>query len=274
MGERKMKYSIKKIANLLGISIEAVRNYEKCGLIEPQRNEQNNYRKYNAIDLNVIRRARSYMSYGFSLAEATDMLLNQDLFGVAKALEEREAALEKQLMLDYQILQFTKNHAQYLTRISAGERECAVEMSPAFYGLIYREKSQFFEDEGLQQRIKEWNDIRPFAETFIVYAQSCFQSYKAKTKGGICIEKRYASFFGICEDEYVRYYPPRKAIHTIIPHVYEPDMDHNLFEFDYVARWAEKRDLTITDDAFGRVLHTSKASGTWKHYMEMWVPID
>ena len=72
--EADMKYSIGEIANLLGISIVAVRNYEKCGLIEPQRNEQNNYREYNAIDLNLIRRARTYMSYGFSLGESTYML--------------------------------------------------------------------------------------------------------------------------------------------------------------------------------------------------------
>lgn len=81
-----MKYSISEIANLLGISIVAVRNYEKCGLIEPIRNEQNNYREYNAIDLNLIRRARSYMSYGFSLNEATDMLQSDDLFDMADAL--------------------------------------------------------------------------------------------------------------------------------------------------------------------------------------------
>ena len=96
-----MQYSIGDIANLLGISLVSVRNYEKCGLLEPERNEKNNYRKYNAIDLNLIRRARFLMSYGFSLSEATQILLHESLPGLAASMKEREAALQKQLFLDY-----------------------------------------------------------------------------------------------------------------------------------------------------------------------------
>ena len=111
-----MKYSIGEIAKMLGISIVAVRNYEKCGLIEPLRNEQNNYREYNAIDLNLIRRARSYMSYGFSLNEATEILKNEDLSGLAEALKDKEAGIERELERQYHLLSFTRQHAAYLER--------------------------------------------------------------------------------------------------------------------------------------------------------------
>lgn len=269
-----MKYSISDIANFLGISIVAVRNYEKYGLIEPQRNEQNNYREYHAIDLNIIRRARSYMSYGFSLAEATDMIVHGDLNKVGAELEKKEADIEKKMMFDYQLLMFTKRHAEYLKRISVGEGECAVEMSPAFYGFTFRENAQFLEDRRLKQRAQKWNDIRPFVETFIILKKSCFEELKMRDKAGLCIEERYAAFFSIEADECVKYYPARKAIHTIIRHTYEPDINYDHFEFDFVTEWARRRGFRIVDDAFGRVLHSTKASGKWQHYMEIWVPIE
>ena len=106
-----MKYSVGDIANLLGISIVAVRNYEKCGLIKPERNELNNYREYNAIDLNLIRRARSYMSYGFSLNDATEMLKSDDLLALAEHLERIEPEVEQRVMREYQLLAFIKQHA-------------------------------------------------------------------------------------------------------------------------------------------------------------------
>lgn len=272
--EEIMKYSAGDIANLLGISIVAVRNYEKYGLVDPQRDEQNNYRKYEPIDLNVIRRARSYMSYGFSHQEAAEIMLGTDLEGMAQALKNKEKDIEKQLQFDYQLLQFTRKHAQYLHRISASEYKCTVEMSPAFYGLIYREGIRFLQDDALQKKTKIWNDIRPFAETFVIFKKQCFFNHRTQGLSGICIDEDFASFFGIEQDEYVQYYPSRKTIHTIVPHGYEPEIDYSRFAFDYVLDWADQNGLSIADDAFGRVLHTSKESGEWRHYMEVWVPIE
>ena len=269
-----MKYSISEIANLLGISIVAVRNYEKCGLIEPERNEQNNYREYNAIDLNLIRRARSYMSYGFSLNEATDILRDRDLSGVADALREKERSIEERLKQEYQLLQFTKRHAEYLRRISVSEGEFAIELSPAFYGLPYREGVQISEDKALHEKIRLWNDIRPFAETLLVYHRRAFECGESRYQSGLCIEERYAPFFRIEEGEHVRYYPSRKAVHTVVCHNFEPDRDENSLNFAQTMKWIRQKGYVIADDPIGRVLHTSQSTGRWIHHIEIWVPIE
>ncbi len=269
-----MKYSISEIANLLGVSIVSVRNYEKCGLIEPQRNEQNNYREYNAIDLNLIRRARSYMSYGFSLSEATEMLLENDLAGVSCELAKKEKSIERELMRQYHLLSFTRQHAAYLRRLSASEGECVIETSPAFYGFPYRTGVKIIEDKALHDRIRVWNDIRPFAETLLVYRREGFTRGVKQYQSGLCIEEQYAPLFGIEEDEYVRRYPSRKAVHAVISRTFEPDLGNWDANLERVTDWIEERGLTITDDIFGRVLHTSKSSGKWLHHIEIWAPIE
>lgn len=42
------EYSIRELSELLGISREMVRYYEKCGVISLSRNNENNYRIYVA----------------------------------------------------------------------------------------------------------------------------------------------------------------------------------------------------------------------------------
>lgn len=268
-----MKYNISDIANLLGISVVAVRNYEKSGLIDPERDEQNNYRRYNAIDINLIRRARAYTSYGFSLSEATNLLQEAELAGMAHALKQKETEMEAQLLRDYQKYLFTRQHAAYLERISASGRECSIEVSPTFYGILYREQTEIFQDKCLHEIVSEWNDIRPFAETMIFFQRDAFINRNNRYQSGLCIEEAYAQQLNIEESKYIRRYPSQKAVHTIIQSVFEPEKVISEFEFDYVLKWIQDKGFTISGDVVGRILHTSKASGKWLHHVEIWVPI-
>lgn len=272
--EKKVKYSISDIANLLGISIVTVRNYEKCGLIEPVRNEQNNYRQYNAIDMNLIRRARSYMSYGFSLNESTGMIFDKDLSELSQLIQSKECQIEKQILRDHQLLRFLREHSSHLQRVSASIGECIIEMSPALFGFTYREGLNMLKDEKLLEVTRYWNEIRPFAETFQVFALTSFIDGRIKNQTGLCIGEKYAKFFGIREDEYIRYYPPRKSIYAIVQYTFEPDVNRDEFEFDFVAEFAKRKGVNLAGDAIGRVLHTSKSTGKWLHYIEIWVPIE
>ena len=69
-----MKYKIGEVARLLGVSIEAIRFFEKRGLINPTRDEISGYRMYSAAELNVLMRIRGYAKCGFTLAETASLI--------------------------------------------------------------------------------------------------------------------------------------------------------------------------------------------------------
>lgn len=50
----KTQYTIHDVAALLGISADAIRLYEKEGLVEPERNPQNGYRYYGFDQIHKI----------------------------------------------------------------------------------------------------------------------------------------------------------------------------------------------------------------------------
>lgn len=267
-----MKYSISDIANLLGITPVSVRNYEKCGLIEPERNKKNNYREYNAIDLNLIRRARLMMSYGCSLSEATDIIRNKDLKGMSAAMYAKEAELERQLMLDYQKLSLLRQHADYMQRISVDSDECSIEMSPDLFGFLYRDGDQIYQDEPFAQKIRLWNSC-PFAETLVLFSAPSFMRKEMVFQSGLCMLARHKRLIGLEDETGTVCFQPRPSVFCHTTCRFESDRPADYFPFSHVVDWMAQRGLTPKGDIVARVLHTSHSTGEWLHHMEIWVPI-
>ena len=133
--ENAPKYRAGEIANLLDISIVALRNYEKLGLIAPARYYQNNYRQFDAIEFNLLRRARSYIGLGCSMREAVNLMLHSPLSDLAPVFHKKAEDLAAQIEREIQVLDFLRSRAEHLARISSSDGECFIENSPGMYVL-------------------------------------------------------------------------------------------------------------------------------------------
>jgi len=73
MNDKLMKIS--EIATSLGISVKAMRVYERLGIIKPvEINKQNGYRYYSAKQVNQLSTLIELLKLGFSLAEIKKLL--------------------------------------------------------------------------------------------------------------------------------------------------------------------------------------------------------
>lgn len=64
-----MKISIGAMARAFDLSDEALRYYEKKGLVTPERNVQNGYRTFSRTDIQRVANIKRYQNQGFSLEE-------------------------------------------------------------------------------------------------------------------------------------------------------------------------------------------------------------
>ena len=64
-----MNISIGAMARAFGLSDEALRYYEKKGLVTPTRNNQNGYRTFSRTDIQRVSNIKRYQNQGFSLDE-------------------------------------------------------------------------------------------------------------------------------------------------------------------------------------------------------------
>lgn len=97
-------YSIHEAAELLGISADAIRLYEKNGLVEPIRNESNGYRYYEGAQIQRIMGISLYRKLDVSIAEIKRLLQVSDFEtmissfeGFIKKREEDIKALQNQV---------------------------------------------------------------------------------------------------------------------------------------------------------------------------------
>lgn len=70
------KYRIGEIAELLNVSKEMIRYYERCGIIAPDRTESN-YREYSALDLAFLTEAVILSKFDLNIAEVGQKKIEQ-----------------------------------------------------------------------------------------------------------------------------------------------------------------------------------------------------
>lgn len=123
--------SIGKVAKATGLTVVAVRHYEKLGLIHSTRQE-NSYRLYSNEDIARLKLIRKAKELGFSLKEIEELikLESMDVKGhdVKEVLHTKLARIEEQL----QFLQNLKETYQVLLKSCHGNMpvsECPIMQS-------------------------------------------------------------------------------------------------------------------------------------------------
>ncbi len=90
-----MAYSIKKIADLAGVTTRTLRYYDKIGLLKPAGVGKNGYRYYDQGNLLHLQQIMFYRELDMPLDDIL-LILSQPDFNLVEALENHRAALIKQ----------------------------------------------------------------------------------------------------------------------------------------------------------------------------------
>lgn len=85
---------IKEVENIIGITKANIRYYEKEGLLEPVRNEENNYREYSAEDVECLKRIKTLRLLGISISEIKQ--LNDEQLLLKDVMENRLNRLQEE----------------------------------------------------------------------------------------------------------------------------------------------------------------------------------
>lgn len=87
-----MKYTIKKLAELAGISTRTLRYYDQIGLLKPGHVNESNYRIYNKKNVNKLQQIMFYRSLDFPLSKIKQLMDDPD-FSELQALQEQQKLL-------------------------------------------------------------------------------------------------------------------------------------------------------------------------------------
>lgn len=150
--QKQIQYTIHDVSELLGISADAIRLYEKAGLVEPLRNPVNGYRYYTFEQIQSIMGIALYRQIDVGLAEIGELLKHQTFSGISDKfsdfIEESEEEIRRQ-QVRIEKLRFMQQH---LNKLNEGINtysvqrlpDCCIMYHQEYAELWYRDMKQIF----------------------------------------------------------------------------------------------------------------------------------
>ena len=89
---------INEVAHLLCTTPDAIRLYERKGIIRPARDENNQYRWFTKDDITRLHDCKLLQNVGFSLSEISDIISTASEEELEKMLEKKAAHVEEKLL--------------------------------------------------------------------------------------------------------------------------------------------------------------------------------
>lgn len=206
---------------MIGVTTEAIRFYEKKGILRNVRDDSSSYRFYTAEDIHMLLKSRVYSQLGLSLNEIAKLLENdpEDVAPFLGTIEKQRAALKKQLELDMRRLERVDDLEQFFHRISSQSHEQKFELciQEGIYFLNNPDQGAKAPSAFVQSEFQKWANNAFFIFPAGRFSFENIQNWQYQMEWGIGVNEKYAAFLGIQQNDVVRYYPPRKCLHTILP---------------------------------------------------------
>lgn len=277
MKNQKMEYSVGELSNFFGISKDAIRLYDKMGIIAAKKSERNNYRVYSREDLLCLDYVMRLRKMEFTLEEIR-VLINES------APSKAEAMMQVQEKLIGEKIEMLKNMKTIVSdyRKSFGEiiqnlENMNIEKSPTF---IYKDVDNSLTDvmkvfQGLSQTQMSKFTFVCEKETFL--SDDFSEDIKNREKR----QKMFKYAVTIIDDEHLagrdgfnheqfKVISPYKCVHSIVKNY--TNIDYSGFE--KMRKFIVENRLHIVDDPIFRVVSFRNNKKESIDYYDVWVPIE
>ena len=136
-----IQYTIHEVAALLNISTDAIRLYEKEGLVTPTRNPENGYRYYDTEQIHRIMGICLYRKLNVSIAEIKRLPAVSTLGDLSESfsgfIDSRKKEIGR-LTLEVEKMSYMKQH---LDTLDEGSRTISIRTLPAVYPLYHQDSA-------------------------------------------------------------------------------------------------------------------------------------
>ena len=261
------------ISKWMGLSDEGIRLYERYGIIHPEKDEQNNYRAFDVMDMGMLLYGMVYRESGFSMKETQKLANGSSIDEVYDAYLKKIELRRQELEREHLKLARVEEIAHEIEQAKLQEGMCFVEERPAMYRLEFMEWQATVEDASKQKYTNHWlKNYLPFVMISTRYYEDTLSNsiIDIEAAGGYGVYARYAKALGIEENEHIQYYPPVRAVHTIL------SSNNEVLNPDYTKalRYIEENKLRVCGDPISFGIVNLNFNKEFKRYYHIWIPVE
>ena len=269
-----MKYKIGDVARILGVSPDILRYYEKKGVVAPAKGENNDYRYYDAWDINFLMDCLWFKNFGFSIEQIADIVHISSVTELDGMLADKETELRETIARAQLQLRRMEEHRQDLECIDRLLYRCEISDSPEFVRFINRVGNEYDIGGGLKGLARQWLKALPFNHRYFeMNADAPLPGSEESYRWGFSLTREYVDALQFEVVPPMAVIPSRKSIHTIFKNsggrgCFAPSL------LQYALNFADERDIRIFGPICGVLLASVMENDVLTGYFEAWLPIE
>lgn len=171
----KTTYTIGEVAKMLNLGIDALRFYEKKGLVHPQINKSNQYREYTMKNILEILDIIYYRHLEMSVKDIQVIVTSGSKESMKALLQSKRKETEKRIRYEQQLLKKIQYMESIYDEIDKREGVCTLRKLPASY-ILSRFDDACFVDEVVKLSQDEYV-LSSFYSTYSLSKQTYQDTY-------------------------------------------------------------------------------------------------
>ncbi len=261
------RYKIGKISELMGMTSEALRYYEREGIVEPEKDPVSGYRMYTAWDLHILIRIRMFRRYGLTLEESAYALRNCDADCIDQILEEKAHDLEEKIREEERLLARLKKDRYSLKEAQKNIGKFKVEINPAMRFLDTQRSYSIIDEK--TELYSKWIDKVPYVSSGGIFE---FTAAEGELRYGLMIDEDQVKSLGGGFTEGAVAIPPQKCLVTFFESGSEKELGPKMFlpAIDFL----HEHNLEMAGDPFAKVRMMYAGENEYYSLYQGWVPFE
>lgn len=257
-------YTIGQVAKFLGVSRDTLKFYEEKGLVNPEKDDKNGYRKYNHFDIEEVLTTNFYREINIEIKEIQEIRKGKSVEDIESLLEEKEEEILREIEYKNLLLKRIKSVKEDCKRIKQHFGGYTItEMKPVE---VKSEITNFFAYNEFKNLQKNTDNLKE-AVTLTGAMRVISVDEEGINGNRFIVVRKVEDLDKDIEGEVIAY---SKCIYTIIEDSYE-NIDDEVGE--RIKKIAEDNGYELIGLVFVGVLLTTYEEGVERRFLEIYTPI-
>lgn len=269
-----MEYKISEVSKILNIPIDTLRFLETKDIVKPRKNDNNNYRFYEAWDINFLIEYKKFRSFDFSISEVKEILHSDNLDSFVEKINGRQEYFEEKLKYYTLLKQKNEEYISSLNNIKNKIWECSFTKHPEIYYFMNRFNYTFETKDKFGGLFENWLNYFPFIDTIVEMKLDSVinRNINNDYEWGFAIKKEYAEAFNILLNDKVKHVESVQSVYTVI--CAEDSGSFTLKLLDKALKFIEDNGYQLVGSVIGNLLARVHEPDGYRRYIEVWLPIE
>lgn len=266
-----MKYKIGDVSKILGISPDLLRYYQKKGVVRPTLGESNNYRYYDAWDINFLIDCLWFKNFGFGIEQTARLVSSSTFDDVLADMHARCEEIEASIRHEQLLLERSKQYFAGMERARHTQGACDLVYSPEIIRYLNRYNFDYTNIAETQELSQQWLRLMPFVNRCFEIERADLENKTDNYAWGFSMGMDLAEKLSVPLEPPVVHLPAEPSVHTVFtssgkanfsPRHLKPAMD-----------FIRENSLTVTGNARGNLLCSVVENDKLTGYFEVWIPV-